>query len=95
MDKSSSQRHFNYEKKLGEFVKKDSILGVISDPFGQHKFEVKTKNEGIIIGMSMIPPVNEGDALFHIASLKKKSRTAEYKEFFEEVILDEAETYIT
>ena len=83
------------KKKLGEFVKKDSILGVISDPFGQHKFEVKTKNEGIIIGMSMIPPVNEGDALFHIASLKKKSRTAEYKEFFEEVILDEAETYIT
>jgi hypothetical protein len=58
-------------KKIGEKVKKNEILSEISNPFGDKKILVKAKDEGMIIGISKLPLVNKGDALFHIASEKK------------------------
>lgn len=55
---------------LGKIVKKGDILGEISNPFGDHKILVKSHEGGIIIGMSKLPLVNKGDALFHIACEK-------------------------
>lgn len=60
----------NASKKLGDFVKKGEILGDISNPFGEHKTNIKAHEEGVIIGMSMLPLANKGDALFHIATTK-------------------------
>ncbi len=61
-------------KKLGKIVKKGEILGEISNPFGDNKAFVKAHEDGIIIGMSMLPLANKGDALFHIACEKETQR---------------------
>jgi predicted deacylase len=52
---------------LGARVRKDEVIGIISDPFGQMELEVKSCCSGIIIGRTNLPLVNEGEALFHIA----------------------------
>ncbi|MCA8837901.1 MAG: succinylglutamate desuccinylase/aspartoacylase family protein [Proteobacteria bacterium] len=57
-------------KKLGSSVKKDELLGILSNPFGQEKIKVKAIKTGLVIGMTMMPLVNNGDALFHIATFE-------------------------
>lgn len=52
---------------LGGRVKRDSLLGVVSDPFGEREEKITTPFGGIIIGRTNLPLVNEGDALYHIA----------------------------
>jgi len=52
---------------LGARVRKDEVIGIISDPFGQMELEVKSNCSGIIIGRTNLPLVNEGEGLFHIA----------------------------
>ncbi len=61
-------------KKLGKIVKKNEVIGEISNPFGDHKVFVKAHEDGVIIGMSMLPLANKGDALFHIASEKEAKK---------------------
>lgn len=57
-------------QKLGKHVKKGDVLGEISNPFGDYKTLVKAHENGVIIGMSLLPLTNKGDALFHIACEK-------------------------
>lgn len=64
-------------KNIGNKVKKGEVLGVISDPFGIEKHYVKAKKTGIIIGMTMLPLVNDGDALFHIATFDDAKAVAD------------------
>lgn len=52
---------------LGGRVKKDTLLGVIADPFGEREIQVSAPFSGIIIGRTNLPLVNEGEALYHIA----------------------------
>lgn len=55
---------------LGARVRKGDQLGIISDPsnlFDQTDYPVIASFNGLVIGKSNIPLVNEGDALFHIA----------------------------
>ena len=55
---------------------------VISDPFGAVEDEVCSELDGIVIGQTSLPLVNEGDALFHLARFDRLSaaeRTAEGK----------------
>lgn len=63
------------KKKLGTFVHKGDILGEISNPFGDKKTLVKASESGIIIGQSMLPLANKGDALFHIATTKEPNKS--------------------
>lgn len=60
---------------LGKIVKKGEILGEITNPLGSHKTLVNAHESGIIIGMSVLPLVNSGDALFHIACEKRNKKT--------------------
>lgn len=54
-------------------------------------FEIKASFDGIIIGKSEIPLVQEGDAIFHIARFKNLE-TAENKiEYFSEDAIEESE----
>ncbi len=46
-------------------------LGIISDPFGEKEFGVMADESGLLIGRTNLPVVNEGDAVFHIARIKK------------------------
>ena len=66
---------FRVNKKIGDQVKKGDVLAVISDPFGRDPYEVVARDNGIIIGLSMIPLVNRGDAIVHIATSRAKKET--------------------
>jgi predicted deacylase len=76
------------KKKLGDYVKKDQVIGIISDPFGQHKFKVTSSYEGIIIGLITMPLLNNGDAVAHIATFKDAEKVEENINIFESQIDD-------
>lgn len=56
-------------KADGDVVNKDEVLAVVSDPFGEQEHKITAPDAGVIIGRAVMPVVNEGDALFHIASV--------------------------
>ena len=71
---------------LGAHVKKGDLLGVISDPsdlFDQPEDEIRSQYNGIIIGKTNIPLVNEGDALFHTARFEDIQEAAASVEAFQ------------
>ena len=62
-------------KTIGEMVEPGDVLGIVADPFGEEERELTASQTGLIIGRANLPIVNEGDALFHIATVN--SATAE------------------
>lgn len=54
-------------KDLGDIVRADEKIGVVSDLFGDHEYPIKAQHEGLIVGRATLPVVNEGDAVAHIA----------------------------
>lgn len=54
-------------KKVGAHVRKGEVLGVVVNPLGSETVEVRADREGVIIGHTNHPLVNQGDALFHVA----------------------------
>jgi predicted deacylase len=70
---------------LGARVKKDTLLGIVADPFGEREVQIVSGINGIIIGRTNLPLVNEGDALFHIARFEDIEEAAiSVDEFHEE-----------
>lgn len=65
------------EKPLGARVTQGERLGVVSDPFGAKEEIISATADGIIIGRTNIPLVNEGEALFHIARFKSPDTAAD------------------
>ncbi len=57
--------------KLGTRVKKGDTLGVISAPFSSEELVLTASSDGIVICVSNLPLVNQGEALFHIARFEK------------------------
>ena len=53
----------------GDVVAKDALMAVVSDPFGETEAEMISPFDGIIIGRAIMPVVNEGDAVFHLAQV--------------------------
>lgn len=82
-------------RQLGEKVQKQELLGIITDPFGHHRFEVRAKHAGIIIGMTMLPLVNEGDACFHIATMGEADSSQDTNEQRADSMKGQSETYVT
>ena len=71
---------------LGGRVKKDTLLGVVADPFGLSEENITASFSGIVIGRTNLPLVNEGDALFHIARFEHVHEAANtVDEFHEEL----------
>ncbi len=65
-----------------------TLIGKISDPFGETEVEIYSPKSGIVIGQMKMPLVNEGEALFHVATFNR-SDVAEYRvEEFQEEISD-------
>ncbi len=65
---------FRSLKADGDPASKNDVLGVVSDPFGEEEIDVTVPFDGIIVGRAVLPVVNEGDAVFHLArvhSVKK------------------------
>lgn len=68
---------------LGAKVERDELLGIVSDPFGEGAEEVLSTVDGIIIGRTTIPLVNEGEALFHVARFKNSNAVSDMLEGFQ------------
>lgn len=65
----------------GDAVREGDVLGSVSDPFGEREREVTAPFHGIIVGRAVMPVVNEGDAVFHLArveSLRKAENAMDH-----------------
>lgn len=58
----------------GEVVQKGDVMAAVSDPFGEKEKEILAPFSGIIVGRAMMPIVNEGDAVFHLAEVSSVAR---------------------
>jgi predicted deacylase len=75
-------------------VRNETLIGMISDPFGETEEALYAKYSGIIIGQNHLPLVNEGEALFHIARVASSNRAeAHVENFHEEMQEDEGLPY--
>ena len=57
---------------IGAHVEQDELIGVLSDPLGETDIEILSPVAGLIIGRTMLPIVNEGDAICHVAEIVKR-----------------------
>ncbi|MBF9016752.1 MULTISPECIES: succinylglutamate desuccinylase/aspartoacylase family protein [unclassified Oceanispirochaeta] len=55
--------------ELGEFINKGQTMGLIHNSLGKQLGRIIAHSSGLIIGRSMQPLVNQGDALYHIAEV--------------------------
>ncbi len=56
--------------RYGDFVKRNSTLGTISDPFGEFMVNLKAPRNGYILGLNHQPLIHQGDALIHLGATK-------------------------
>jgi predicted deacylase len=68
---------------LGARLKREDVAGLISDPFGQEEFEVRSHVSGVVIGRTNLPLVNEGEALFHVATFESPKAAERVIEAFQ------------
>ncbi len=57
----------------GETVKAGDALATVSDPFGKTEEDILAPFDGILIGRAILPVVNEGDAVSHLAKLMPRA----------------------
>lgn len=55
----------------GDIVSEGEVMAAVSNPFGQHEQELLAPYPGIVVGRAVMPVVNEGDAIFHLARVKQ------------------------
>lgn len=83
-------------RTLGSRVDVGDTIGYVGDPMGETESPIEARKAGIIIGLSNMPVVNRGDALFHIAE-PTALRTAQQRieqlenEILEDPLFDEDE----
>lgn len=80
-------------KALGETVKENEIIAYIDEPLDDNSFEILSPFDGIIIGKSQIPLVQEGDAIFHIARISNLNIAEDKMEYFNEDAIKQSEFY--
>lgn len=80
---------------LGGRVKKNTLLGVVADPFGEKEANVTSLFNGIVIGRTNLPLVNEGDALYHIARFEDVQEVEAKVDDFQEEHLPEEISFPT
>lgn len=74
------------ETDLGKRVTPGARLGTIADPFGRYETVIHSEVEGLVIGISREAHADEGDALFHLASLPGGSDGDRGAEFIDEIV---------
>ncbi len=73
---------FRSRVRLGAQVRKGDTLGTVVSPFGEPETAIRSHLTGIVIGMSQIPLLNEGDAAFHIAQVERPTHVEKAVEAF-------------
>lgn len=56
----------------GSFVKRKTLMGRISDPYGEFEKKVYAPFDCYVYGLNTAPIVNKGDAIFHVSVDKVK-----------------------
>lgn len=64
---------FHVQTELGQTVSKSQKLGYIADAFGDSIRRVQSPCDGIIIGYTRNPLINQGDGIVHIAHLRTEN----------------------
>jgi predicted deacylase len=72
-------------KKAGNKIIKGQTIALISNPSNQVEYKLQTPFSGIIIGDNKLPLVQEGEALFHVASFDSLSAIEEQLGSIQEV----------
>lgn len=80
-------------KALGDTVKENEVIAYIDEPLDDNSFEILSPFDGIIIGKSQIPLVQEGDAVFHIAKFRNLEVAENKIEYFSEDAIKQSEFY--
>lgn len=70
---------------MGSRINRNDKVALIEDPIGEQKVVINAPYDGIVIGRSNLPLVNEGDALLHIARFGEIDEAEERVEEFQEV----------
>ncbi len=73
----------------GDVVSAKDVLGVVADPFGEEEEDIIAPFNGIIVGRAVMPIVNEGDAVFHLARVKSISVAEDVVEDLNEQLADD------
>lgn len=76
-------------KANGDVVNKDDLMGAVSDPFGDKEEEILAPFRGIVVGRAVLPVVNEGDAVFHLARVRSVVAAEETVEDLNEQLADD------
>lgn len=80
-------------KALGDLVKEGDIIAFIDEPLGEGSSKLIASFDGIIIGKSQIPLVQEGDAVFHISRLEKLEGAEERIGYFQEAAIEKSDIF--
>lgn len=65
---------FTTSKKVGDKIHAGDVLATIANPFGREAIEVRAHIGGILIGANLLPLVNRGDPIFHIAAFRNANQ---------------------
>ena len=75
---------FRARVKLGTKVSAGTRLGSIASPFGESEFPIECPTDGIVIGRSNLPNVNQGDGIYNIARVDDPEAAAEAIDIFQD-----------
>lgn len=78
-------------KALGDTVEENEVIAYIDEPLDDNSFAILSPFDGVIIGKSEIPLVQEGDAIFHIAKFSNLELAEDKIEHFNENMIEQSE----
>ena len=61
------------EVGLGDAVQRGEVVATVYGPHGERLGRLKTREDGVVIGMAQHPLVNRGDAVLHVATVPAAS----------------------
>jgi predicted deacylase len=76
---ASMDGFFQPEVRLGDFVKKEQLIGTIADRFGQARVPVHADQDGMIFLLRAIPSVKKGDTLGGVLPITKPGKVTIYE----------------
>lgn len=71
----------------GEAVNKGQVVAMVSDIFGEGEEDIVSTIDGIVIGHTNLPVVNQGDALLHIAEVQSFATVSDRLDKIEDAII--------
>jgi len=78
-------------RALGDTVEENDVIAYIDEPLGDNSFEILSPFNGIIIGKSELPLIQEGDAIVHIANFENLEMADSKIEYFSEDAIEYSE----